>query len=101
MMMVSCAYSVIQVVSGLDNTVEWTVGGMRRAHTQNPKENGMRTGLVWDPRSLCIVTNSNPGALQWYRPDVDQVTTQVNSNIHVYLDFFKFESLLCVLLSFA
>ena len=39
--------AVIQVVSGLDNTVEWTVGGLRRAHTQNPKENGNedRTGM--------------------------------------------------------
>jgi hypothetical protein len=68
---------VIQVVSGLNNNVEWTVGGLRRSHTQTPGENGMRTGLVWDPRSLSLVANSNPGSLQWYRPDLDQVTCQV------------------------
>ncbi|CAI8001885.1 WD repeat-containing protein 75 [Geodia barretti] len=38
----------------------------------------MRTGLVWDPRSLSFVTNSNSGSLQWYRPDLDQVTCQLD-----------------------
>ena len=70
--------TVIQVVSGLDNEVEWSVGGMRRAHMQSPKENGMKTGLTWDPRSRSIVANSSPGSLQWYRPDIDAVTTQVS-----------------------
>ena len=72
-----CYCTVIQVVSGLDNNVEWSLGGMRRAHTQDPKENGTRTGLLWDPRSLSIVANSNPGCLQWYRPEVDLVSSQV------------------------
>lgn len=57
--------------------MEWSVGGMRRAHTQNPKENGMKTGLQWDSRSMTLVTNSNPGFLQWYKPEVDLVTSQV------------------------
>jgi NET1-associated nuclear protein 1 (U3 small nucleolar RNA-associated protein 17) len=75
---VSLQNNVIQVVSGLDDSVEWSVGGMRRAHTQDPKENGMKTGLIWDPRSRGIVANSNPGSLQWYRPDVDLVTSQLD-----------------------
>ena len=65
------------MISGLDNEVEWSVGGMRRAHTQNPKESGMRTGLQWDPRSGCMVMNSNPGSLQWYRHSLDQTVRQV------------------------
>jgi NET1-associated nuclear protein 1 (U3 small nucleolar RNA-associated protein 17) len=75
---VSLQNNIIQVVSGLNNNVEWTVGGLRRSHTQTPGENGMRTGLVWDPRSLSLVANSNPGSLQWYRPDLDQVTCQLD-----------------------
>ena len=82
----SCIFlcTVIQVVSGLDDSVEWSVGGMRRAHTQDPKENGMKTGLIWDPRSRSIVANGNPGSLQWYRPDVDLVISQVSDmcNLH-------------------
>ena len=70
------------MVSGLDDSVEWSVGGMRRAHTQDRKENGMKTGLIWDPRSRSIVANGNPGSLQWYRPDVDLVTSQVSGILH-------------------
>ena len=80
-----CVSAVIQVVSGLNNNVEWTVGGLRRAHTQDPRDSGMRTGLVWDPRSCSIVTNGNPGSLQWYRPDVDQVASQVCVHTHKLL----------------
>lgn len=70
-------YVVIQVVCGLNNNVEWTVGGLRRAHTQIPEQSGMRIGLVLDPRSSSIMANGNPGTLQWYKPDLDQVTSQV------------------------
>ena len=67
----------IMIVSGLDNEVECSLGGLRRAHTQNPRENGVRTGLQWDPRSQSMVLNANPGMLQWYEPGKDTVVSQV------------------------
>ena len=77
------------MISGLDNEVEWSVGGMHRAHTQNPKESGMRTGLQWDPRSGCMVMNSNPGSLQWYRHSLDQTVRQVSVFQYLLLSPFR------------
>ncbi|XP_064402757.1 WD repeat-containing protein 75-like isoform X3 [Halichondria panicea] len=70
--------NVVQVVSGLDTEVEWTIGGLRRSHTQTVDQNGINTGLVICPRSMSIVTNSTPGFIQFYDPVKESVTQQLN-----------------------
>ena len=74
-------YTVIRLVSGLDTEVECTLGGLRRAHTQDPRENGVKTGLVLDPHSKSIVLNSTPGFLQFYKPGNDTVTQEVCTHV--------------------
>ncbi len=71
-------FLVVQVVSGLDTEVEWTIGGLRRSHTQTVDQNGINTGLVICPRSMSIVTNSTPGFIQFYDPVKESVTQQVS-----------------------
>ncbi len=68
---------VVRLVSGLNNAIECTLGGLRKAFTQDPSENGMKTGLVLDPRSHSIVTNSTPGLLQFYDPYSSAVVEEV------------------------
>ena len=69
--------SVVQLVSGLDTEVECTLGVLKRAHTQDPGENGVKTGLVLDPHTKSIVLNSTPGFLQFYKPERDTVAKEV------------------------
>ena len=72
-------YTVICLLSGLDTEVEHVVGGLRKAYLQDPKQNGMRTGLVWCPRSNSLLLNSTPGFLQFYDPFTDTVTGEVRT----------------------
>ena len=53
------------------------VGGLRKAYMQDPKQSGLRTGLVWCPRSNSIVLNSTPGVLQFYDPSTDAMIKEV------------------------
>ncbi len=70
-------FPVVKVVSGLDTEVEWSFGGLRKAHTQSADQNGIKTGLVLCPRSMSIVTNSTPGFIQFYDPAKDSVKQEV------------------------
>ena len=69
--------AVVCLLSGLDTEVEHIVGGLRKAYVQNPSQSGLRTGLVWCPRSNSILLNSTPGQLQFYDPFTDLVTREV------------------------
>ena len=73
--------TVICLLSGLDTEVEHVVGGLRKAYMQNPKQNGLKTGLVWCPRSNSLLLNSTPGFLQFYDPFTDTVTKEVGTII--------------------
>ncbi|XP_064402789.1 uncharacterized protein LOC135348488 isoform X3 [Halichondria panicea] len=44
--------NVVQVVSGVDTEMEWTIGGLRRSHIQTVNQNGINTGLGICPRSI-------------------------------------------------
>lgn len=59
---------MIRVVSGLNNDVQFTLGGLRKAFLQDPKALGMKTGLVYNPHSNTIAMNSTPGFVQFYSP---------------------------------
>ena len=63
--------------------VEHVVGGLRKAYLQDPKQSGLRTGLVWCPRSNSILLNSTPGFLQFYDPFTDTVTKEVEKRINL------------------
>ena len=69
--------TVICLLSGLDTEVEHTVGGLRKAYMQDPRQSGLRIGLVWCPRSNSLLLNSTPGFLQFYDPFTDTVTKEV------------------------
>ncbi len=82
-MLVCVSLPVVKVVSGLDTEVEWSIGGLRRAHTQSPDQNGIKTGLVVDPRSMSLVTNSTPGFIQFYDPVSDSVKQEVRQCFNI------------------
>ena len=66
---------VVRIVSGLDTKVEWTLGGLMRAHSH---ENGIRTGLVQcGADSKLVALNSTPGFLQFYNPGTDSIAYEV------------------------
>ena len=54
------------------------VGGLRKAYMQDPKQSGLRTGLVWCPHSNSILLNSTPGFLQFYDPLTDTMIKEVD-----------------------
>ena len=70
-------FLVIRVVSGLNSEVEFTLGGLRAARLQDPSENGMKAGIMLDPRSQALVCNSTPGVLQFYQPERNCVDSEV------------------------
>ncbi len=43
---------MVQVVSGVETEMEWTIGELRRSHTQTVNQNGINTGLGICPRSI-------------------------------------------------
>ena len=68
---------MIRVVSGLNNDVQFTLGGLRKAFLQDPKALGMKTGLVYNPRLNTIAMNSTPGFIQFYSPSSGGVLQEV------------------------
>ena len=49
-------------------------------------EDGVKTGLVLEPYSQCIVMNSHPGHLQFYSPEQNRLWMEVgNSLFHPYM----------------
>ena len=69
--------AVIRVVSGLNNDVQFTIGGLRKACLQDPSVPGMKTGLVLNPSSNTIALNSTPGFIQLYCPATGGIVLEV------------------------
>ena len=63
-----CHCPVIRVVSGLNNDIQFTIGGLRKAFLQDSNALGMKTGLVFCSHSDMIALNSTPGFVQFYNP---------------------------------
>ncbi|XP_065920998.1 WD repeat-containing protein 75-like isoform X2 [Dysidea avara] len=69
---VSLQSNIIQILSGMDSSVDYTIGGLRTAKLQL-NEDGVKTGLVVEPYTQCVVMNSHPGHLQFYSPEQNKL----------------------------
>ena len=64
--------SVIRLISGLNSSIERTLGLLRKTLPQQHEKNGVpvRTGLVSTPSSASVIAlNGSPGYLQFFNVD--------------------------------
>ena len=67
----------IHLVSGQSNEVENTLVSLYRALPGLHSNARVSTGLVYDPRTKCIVLNGSPGHLQYFDIFTHRVENQV------------------------
>ena len=70
--------SVISLVSIAGNEVVHTLGSLRKVTGQGGTKGVVKTGMVVDPVSSCLVLDGSLGFLQFYDPKKDAVRSQVH-----------------------
>ena len=64
---------VVMLVSVASNEVVHTLGSLRRVTSEGGAKGVVKTGMVVDPASSCLVLDGSLGFLQFYNPEKDTV----------------------------
>jgi len=82
-------YSILNLHEGIHIVMKISTSRISMKHNQihyfaaklQLNEDGVKTGLVLEPCSQCIVMNSHPGHLQFYSPEQSKLWMEVGNSL--------------------